>query len=83
MYRKIEPVLRMTRHEASERFSDSYIFMQMKSTRPSDSVGTVHYVGDKPEELYGFIRTPGWNYCGVVDGADLWENSLGGVVVHE
>ena len=83
MYRKIEPPLRMTMHDASERFSDSFAFMQMKSTRPSDDVGTVLYVGDNRRELYAFFRKPGRNYCGVVEGVNLMRNCLGGVVVYD
>jgi len=31
MYRKIEPVLRMTANEASSRYPDEFIIMQMDS----------------------------------------------------
>ena len=46
MYRKIEPALRMTRNEASERYPDSFIIMQMGSMNLSDDVGTVLYVNE-------------------------------------
>ena len=51
MYKKIEPALRMTANEASERYPDSYIVMQMDSMKLSDDVGTVLYVGDIQREL--------------------------------
>ena len=55
MYNKIEPPIRMTRNEASERYSDSYIVMQMGSMDLSDDVGTVLFVGDNRQELYALI----------------------------
>jgi len=80
MYRKIEPALRMTRNEASERYPDEFIIMQMDSMDLSDDVGTVLYVGDTERELYGVVKSVGLPFCGVVDGLNH-RRSLGGVVV--
>ena len=80
MYRKIEPALRMTRNEASERFPDSFIVMQMDSMDLSDDVGTVLYVGDNERELYALIVNLDQPFCCVVDGINHL-CSLGGVVV--
>ena len=41
MYKKVEEISRMTRNEASERYPDSFIVMQMDSMNLSDDVGTV------------------------------------------
>ena len=37
MYRKIEPPLRITANEASERYPDEFILMQMDSRKLSDN----------------------------------------------
>jgi len=81
VYKKIEPALRMTANEASERYLDSYIVMQMDSMKLSDDVGTVLYVGDNERELYRLIVSLNQPYCGVVEGLDIQRNCLGGVVV--
>ena len=81
MYKKIEPVLRMTRNEASAHYPDEFIIMQMDSMDLSDDVGTVLYVGDNRDELYPVIIGLNKNYCGVVAGINYYRNSLGGVVV--
>ena len=81
MYKKIEPALRMTRNDASARYPDEFIIMQMDSMDLSDDVGTVLYVGDNREELYPVITSLNLNYCGVVAGLNYYRNSLGGVVV--
>ncbi|MCL1884139.1 MAG: hypothetical protein FWF81_10370 [Defluviitaleaceae bacterium] len=81
MYKKIEPALRMTGNEASERYPDSYIVMQMDSMKLSDDVGTVLYVGDNERELYRLIKSLNQPYCGVGEGINLMRNCLGGVVV--
>ena len=80
MYRKIEPALRMTRNEASERYPDSFIVMQMDSMDLSDDVGTVLYVGDNRRELYAVIMSLNQPFCGVLEGLNH-QRSLGGVVV--
>ena len=80
MYKKIEPPLRMTRNEASERYPDSFIVMQMDSMDLSDDVGTVLYVGDTARELYALVVRLNKPFSGVVDGINH-HRSLGGVVV--
>jgi hypothetical protein len=82
MYKKIEPALRMTRNEASERYPDEFIIMQMDSMDLSDDVGTVLYVGDNRAELYPVITSLNKDYCGIVAGLNYYRNSLGGVVVN-
>ena len=81
MYRKIEPALRMTRNEASERYPDNFIVMQMDSMDLSEDVGTVLYVGDNRRELYPLIISLNQPFCGVVAGLNHYRNDLGGVVV--
>jgi len=80
MYRKIEPPIRMTDNEASERFPDEFIVIQMDSMDLSDDVGTVLYVGDNRRELYRLIVSLNQPFCGVVEGLNH-RRSLGGVVV--
>ena len=82
MYRKIEPALRMTANEASARYPDEFIIMQMDSMDLSDDVGTVLYVGDERRELYALVVSLGLPYSGIVEGLNYYRNSLGGVVVN-
>ena len=79
MHMKIEPPIRMTRHEASERYPDSYIVMQMGSMDLSDDVGAVLYVGDNRRELYALVVSLNQPFCGVIEGLNH-RRSLGGVV---
>jgi len=81
MYKKIEPPLRMTWNEASEKYPDSYIAMQMDSMKLSDDVGTVLYIGDNERELYRLLIELDQPFCGVGEGINLMRNCLGGVVV--
>jgi hypothetical protein len=81
MYRKIEPALRMTANEASSRYPDEFIIMQMDSMDLSDDVGTVLYVGDNRRELYALVVSLNQPLCGVVEGLNYYRNDLGGVVV--
>ena len=81
MYRKIEPPLRMTRNEASERYQDEFIIMQMDSMDLSDDVGTVLYVGDDRVELYGVIKELNRSLLRVVEGLNHGRNFLGGIEV--
>ena len=83
MYRKIEPTLRMTRNEASARYPDEFIIMQMDSMDLSDDVGTVLYVGDNQRELFTVVVSIGSPLTGVVDGINYYRNCLGGVVVYD
>ena len=80
MYRKIELAIRMTANEASDRYPDSYIVMQMDSMNLSDEVGTVLYIGDDRSELYDVIISLNQPYCGIVEGLNH-QRSLGGIVV--
>ena len=81
MYRKIEPALRMTRNEASERYPDSYIIIQMDSMDLSDDVGTVLYEGDNERELYGVIKELNRSLLGIVEGLNFQRNFIGGIEV--
>ena len=80
MYRKIEPPLRMSSIEASERYPDEYIIMQMDSINPSDDMGTVLYVGDNMSELFSIVMKLDMENCGVSEGLNLQRN-LGGIVI--
>ena len=80
MYKRIEPALRMTVNEASERYPDSFIVMQMDSMDLTDDVGSVLCVGDNERELYSLIVSLNQPFCGVHEGINL-QRSLGGVVV--
>jgi hypothetical protein len=82
MYKKIEPPLRMTANEASARFPDEFIIMQMDSMKLSDDVGTVLYVGDNDQEISALVVRLGLPFSGVVEGLNYYRNSLGGVVVN-
>ncbi|MCL2047571.1 MAG: hypothetical protein FWG87_02480 [Defluviitaleaceae bacterium] len=52
MYKKIEESPRMTMHEASELYPDSYILMQMDDRSLFNPKGTVLFVGDNDDELF-------------------------------
>jgi len=80
MYKKIEPALRMTRNEASARYPEAFIIMQMDSMNLSDDVGTVLYVGDEERELCALVVSLALPFSGVVDGLNH-RRSLGGIVV--
>jgi len=81
MYTKIEPALRMTSNEASERYPDSYILMRMDSMNPSDDMGFVLYIGDDGDELFSLaMKFDNPTNCGVSEGLNL-QSSLGGVVI--
>ena len=80
MHKKIEPPIRMTRHEASECYPDNFIVMQMDSMDLSDDVGTVLYIGDNRRELYALITSLNKPFCGIIEGLNH-QRSLGGVVV--
>ena len=81
MYREIEPVLRMTANEASERYPDEFIMMRMDSMDPSNDMGTVLYIGDDGDELFALVmRLDDPSLCGVTEGLNH-QRSLGGVVV--
>jgi hypothetical protein len=52
MYRKIDPPLRMTLHEASEHFPDEYILAQRDNRDSFNPMGAVLYVGSDGDELF-------------------------------
>ena len=79
MYRKIEPPLRMTANEASERYPDEFIVMQMDSRKLSDDVGTVLYVGNNQREMISLMVNLNEPFCGITEGLNH-RRSLGGVV---
>ena len=80
MYKKIEPVLRMTRNEASERYPDNYILIRWDGKNPSDTIGTVLYIGDDRREMFSLaVNQNDPANCGVSEGLNL-QRSLGGVV---
>ena len=78
MYHRIEEVLRMTNHEASERYPDFYILMQMDNMRSQS--GAVLYIGDDQQELFSLLMSLDTPYCGVIEGLNH-QRSLGGIVV--
>ena len=80
MCRKIEPPTRMTRNEASERYPDSFIIMQMDSMDLSDEVGTVLYVGEDENEMFALVVKLQLPFSGIVQGINHL-CTLGGVVV--
>ena len=81
MYRQIEPALRMTANEASERYMDDYIIIRMDSKNPSCEMGFVLYVGDDGDELFSLVlKLDDPSLYRVVEGLDLL-CSLGGIVV--
>ena len=81
MYRKIEPVVKMTANEASAQYPDEFIMMRMDSMSPSNDMGTVLYIGDDGDELFALVmKLDDPSLCGVTEGLNH-RRSLGGVVV--
>ena len=81
MYQIVEPSLRMTRNEASERYPDKYILFRRDSMNPSNDMGTVLYIGDDGDELFSLARKfEDPTNCGIVDGLNLLCN-LGGLAI--
>ena len=81
MYRKIEPALRMTVNEASEKFPNEHILLQMDSKNLSDDMGTVLYVGDDGDELFSLVmKFIDPSLYRVIEGLNHLR-SLGGIVV--
>ena len=81
MYKKIEPALRMTANEASERYPDSFIIVQMDSRNLSNDMGSVLYVGDDGDELFSLVmKFDDPSLYRVVEGLSH-RRSLGGIVV--
>ena len=81
MYKKIEPALRMTANEASERYPDSFIIVQMDSRNLSNDMGSILYVGDDGDELFSLVmKLDDPSLYRVVEGLNH-RCSLGGIVV--
>ena len=81
MYRKIEPSLRMSANEASERYENDYILIRMDSRNPSNNMGTVLYVGDNGDELFALVmKLEDPSLYRVTEGLNH-RRSLGGIVV--
>ena len=81
MYMKIEPALRMSANEASEKYPNEHILMQMDSKNLSDDMGTVLYVGDDGDELFSLVmKFTDPSLYRVVEGLSH-RCSLGGIVV--
>jgi hypothetical protein len=82
MYKKIEPVLRMTRNEASEHYPDHYILLQRDNRDMFDPMGAVLYVGDDFDELFALQVDLPVPLGVVVEGIGISRRlSLGGLVV--
>ena len=82
MLKKIEPPLRMTSNEASSRYPNELILMEMDSMDLSDDVGVVLYVGDNRADLYSMMDKIDAHYLSVVEGLNLQRNCLGGIVAN-
>ena len=81
MYNRLEPAPRMKKNEAAERFPDNFILIRMDTMNPSNSMGTVLYVGDDGDELFSLAMSlDDPTNCGVSEGLNL-RRSLGGVEV--
>ena len=85
MYRKIEPPLGITMHEAQERYADSFMVFRMDSRKAVDDVGSLLYVGDNRREIYSIAAKLSHNmlFCGTIEGLDHQRSCLGGVVIHD
>ena len=70
---------RMTYNEASKKYPDSYIIMQMDDM--VRDMGTVLFVFDTRSEAYDKLaELDDMNLCGIFEGLHL-QRSLGGIVV--
>ena len=82
MYKTVEGNLRMTMHEASERFPDDYILMQRENADFYDPIGNILYIGDNFDELFELQVDLQVHLGLVVEGLNH-QRSLGGIVVGE
>jgi hypothetical protein len=80
MYKKIDGSKRMTVNEASERYPDSFVLMQLDSREFSNPTGVVLYVGNDGDELFSLQVSHNIPLGLVVDGINK-QQSLGGIVV--
>jgi hypothetical protein len=78
MYRKVEDTPHMTMHEASERYPDNFILMQMDNRDIYDPAGIVLYLGDNYNELFSLMMKFDVPLGLVVEGLNH-QRSLGGI----
>ena len=84
MYKKIEGSPRMTMHEASEHYPDSYILLQMEDDYMLNPVGVVFYIGDNRSELFALQVDLPVPRGTVFEGINLQRKySLEGIIVGE
>jgi len=82
MYWKIDEISRMTMHEASEKYPDNHILMQMDEAYMLNPVGVVVYIGDDGDELFSLQMNLPVTHGIVFEGIGLQRRySLGGLVI--
>ena len=70
---------RMTTNEASEKYPDSYIVMQLDSL--TSNIGTILFICDTRSEAFEKLaELDGMDLCGITEGINHLR-SLGGIVV--
>jgi len=83
MYKKIENSQRMTESEATERYPDKYILMQMDNRDTFDPSGIVLYVGDDFDELFSMQIDLPVRLGVVIEGINISSRlTLGDLVVN-
>jgi hypothetical protein len=83
MYQKIESSMRMTESEATERYPDKYILMQMDNRDTFDPSGIVLYVGDDFDELFSLQIDLPVRLGVVIEGINISSRlTLGDLVVN-
>ena len=82
MYQRVDNNHRMTMHEASERYPDDYILMQMDDRGLYNPTGIVLYVGDNGDELFSVQVRLNVPLGLVVEGLNH-QRSMGGIAVGE
>jgi hypothetical protein len=82
MYNTVENGLRMTMHEASEHYPDSYVLMQRDSVDFYEPAGIILYVGDNFDELFELQVDLPVPLGLVVEGLNH-QRSLGGIVIQQ
>ena len=84
MYRKVEGSPHMTSNEASEKYPDSYVLMQLDARNTCDSAGIVLYEGNDGDELFSLQVNLPVPQGVVVEGLNIQGKfCLGGIVVGE
>ena len=82
MFQRVEENQRMTMHEASERYPDKYVLMQMDDRELFNPSGTVLCIGDNGDELFS-VQVK-WNVpLGLVVEGLNHQRSMGGIAVGE